>query len=142
MTNALQISAMALFVAASVGSAIAQNPAGPPASTAPQDVSTIDKGRQVYEYWCATCHGAGRGRPGTAALSAKYRGKNVPAVLEERTDLTPQAIRLFTRTGVSIMPMFRKTEITDADLDAIAAYLTSRRQTPAGTTTVPQPGRR
>jgi len=27
------------------------------------------------------------------------------------------------RTGVSVMPPFRKTEISDADLEALAAYL-------------------
>jgi hypothetical protein len=28
------------------------------------------------------------------------------------------------RHGVSVMPFLRKTEISDADLDALAAYLT------------------
>jgi hypothetical protein len=36
------------------------------------------------------------------------------------------------RNGVSIMPFFRKTEISDADLDAIGRYLTRRPATPAG----------
>ena len=31
--------------------------------------------------------------------------------------------KFFVRKGVSIMPFFRKTEVTDADLDALAAYL-------------------
>lgn len=53
----------------------------------------------------------------------KARGQN-PAVLEERTDLTAPAIKMFVRHGVLFMPTFRKTEISDADLDAIAAYLT------------------
>ena len=55
------------------------------------------------------------------ALAA--RGQK-PAVLEERTDLTVPAIKTFVRHGVLFMPMFRKTEVSDADLDAIAAYLT------------------
>jgi mono/diheme cytochrome c family protein len=88
--------------------------------------ATIRRGDEVYQYWCATCHGAGPGHPGTAALMAKYKGAR-PAVLEERTDLTPQSVRFFVRNGVSIMPFFRKTEVSDADLDAIAAYLTRRR---------------
>jgi len=45
-------------------------------------------------------------------------------VLEERTDLTAPVIKTFVRHGVLFMPTFRKTEISDADLDAIAAYLT------------------
>jgi mono/diheme cytochrome c family protein len=97
------------------------------ATAVAQDAAIVDKGKQVYDYWCATCHGAGRGRPGTAALAAKYKGGDRSALLAERTDLTPQSIRVFTRNGVSIMPMFRKTEVSDADLDAIIAYLTRRR---------------
>jgi mono/diheme cytochrome c family protein len=37
-------------------------------------------------------------------------------------------VKTFVRNGVSIMPFFRKTEISDADLDAIAAYLTRNNQ--------------
>jgi (+)-pinoresinol hydroxylase len=104
------------------------------ASTAFAQDATVDKGKQVYEYWCATCHGPGRGKPGTVALAAKYKGTR-PALLEERTDLTPQAIRFFVRNGISIMPTFRKTEVSDADLEAMAAYLARRR--PGATTTAP-----
>ena len=32
------------------------------------------------------------------------------------------------RKGVSIMPFFRKTEVSDADLDALAAYLARARK--------------
>jgi mono/diheme cytochrome c family protein len=35
----------------------------------------------------------------------------------------PELTRSFVRTGVSVMPPFRKTEISDADLEALAAYL-------------------
>ena len=82
-----------------------------------------DVGHDAYQYWCATCHGTGPGHPGTTALAAKYKGAR-PGVLEERTDLTPQGVRFFVRQGVSIMPFFRKTEISDPDLEAIAQYLT------------------
>jgi mono/diheme cytochrome c family protein len=75
----------------------------------------------VYDKWCFPCHASGQGRPGTASLAA--RGQK-PAVLEERTDLTAPTIKQFVRHGVLFMPTFRKTEISDADLDAIAAYLT------------------
>ena len=46
-----------------------------------------------------------------------------PAALEERTDLAPEVTKVFVRSGISIMAPFRKTEITDADLEALAAYL-------------------
>lgn len=79
-------------------------------------------GKAVFDRWCAPCHGDGPGKPGTAALQALYKGAK-PALLEERTDLVPQLTKTFVRNGVSVMPFFRKTEITDAELDALAAYL-------------------
>jgi len=91
-----------------------------------QTRSAIDAGRNAYEYSCAICHGRGPGNPGTVALQAKYGGKS-PALLEDRTDLTAASVRFFVRRGTSIMPFFRKTEVSEADLAAIAAYLTRSR---------------
>jgi mono/diheme cytochrome c family protein len=87
----------------------------------------IKKGDDAYQYWCATCHGEGPGHPGTTALAAKYKGTRLPGLLEARTDLTPQGIRFAVRRGTSIMPFFRKTEVSDADLDALVRYLTRPR---------------
>ena len=91
-----------------------------------QNRTAVDAGRDLYQYSCAICHGRGSGNPGTVALQAKYGGKS-PALLEDRTDLTAPTVRFFVRRGVSIMPFFRKTEVSDADLAAIAAYLTRPR---------------
>ncbi len=87
----------------------------------PPDDAQIERGHKVYQKWCYPCHGPGADKPGTASLAA--RGQR-PAVLEERTDLTPATIKTFIRHGVLFMPTFRKTEISDADLAAISAYLT------------------
>ncbi|MGO9591640.1 MAG: c-type cytochrome [Candidatus Acidiferrales bacterium] len=87
---------------------------------APDD-EQIERGHKVYQKWCYPCHGPGADKPGTASLAA--RGQK-PAVLEERTDLTAPMIKTFVRHGVLFMPTFRKTEISDADLAAISAYLT------------------
>ena len=81
------------------------------------------RGYVEYQKFCSMCHGEGDGKPGTMALQAKYKGA-VPALLEKRTDLTPGLIKLYVRNGITVMPTFRKTEISDADLGAIAAYLT------------------
>jgi len=79
-------------------------------------------GEAVYQHWCAPCHAAGPGHPGTQSLQVKYGGKT-PPVLVDRTDLTPQAIAVFVRTGVLSMPPFRKTEVSDAELAALATYI-------------------
>jgi mono/diheme cytochrome c family protein len=81
------------------------------------------RGYAQYQNYCSMCHGEGVGKPGTLALQAKYKGA-MPALLDKRTDLTQPLIKTYVRNGLSIMPIFRKTEISDADLDAIAAYLT------------------
>jgi mono/diheme cytochrome c family protein len=78
-----------------------------------------------FQNSCAVCHGPGPAHPGTRALAYKYRGK-APGLLEERADLAPDFIKYVVRHGVSVMPMFRKTELSDPDLDAIVAYLTRR----------------
>jgi mono/diheme cytochrome c family protein len=91
------------------------------AGAAAQNAADV-QGEAVFDKWCEPCHGDGPGRPGTAALEALYQGQK-PALLEARTDLVPELTRSFVRTGVSIMPFFRKTEITDAELEALAAYL-------------------
>ncbi|HVB87912.1 MAG TPA: cytochrome c [Candidatus Dormibacteraeota bacterium] len=81
------------------------------------------RGYVQFQDYCAVCHGAGVGKPGTIALKEKYKGAE-PALLAERTDLTQQLVKTYVRNGISVMPFFRKTEISDADLDAIAEYLT------------------
>jgi len=110
---------------------IAGVPAYVEVTWARQNDATLQKGNDAYQYWCATCHGRGPGHPGTVALTAKYKGA-LPGVLEARTDLTPQTVRFAVRRGTSIMPFFRKTEVSDADLDAIAQYLTRRAVPRAG----------
>ena len=89
--------------------------------------SDAARGKEVFQYWCAPCHAPGARHPGTQALDALYKGAK-PAALEQRTDLLPELTRAFVRTGVSVMPPFRKTEISDADLQALAAYLAPKPQ--------------
>ena len=87
-------------------------------------------GKQVFDLWCSACHK--RLNPGdlpvagTSSLQRKY-GDTKPAALEQRTDLSPATIRTIVRHGTKSMPASRKTEISDADLDALVAYLTARK---------------
>lgn len=87
-----------------------------------QESAVERRGNVVFQYWCAPCHAPGPRHPGTQALDFLYKGAK-PGALEERTDLTPEITSAFVRTGVSVMPPFRKTEISDDDLAALAAYL-------------------
>jgi mono/diheme cytochrome c family protein len=95
---------------------------------AAQDAATVARGKALFASRCAACHGADRsdmGRamlPGTDALRIKYKGQ-LPALLEQRTDLTPEVIRSFVRRGTWSMPPLRKTEISDAEIAAVSAYI-------------------
>ena len=84
--------------------------------------TATEQGKQVYDKWCTPCHGSGEGKPGTISAAALYKGTK-PAVLSERTDLTADGIKRAVRTGIYIMPRFRKTEVSDAELEAMIAYL-------------------
>jgi mono/diheme cytochrome c family protein len=88
--------------------------------------SPVERGAAVFNNWCSACHSRGPANaPGTTSLQFKYQGK-LPAALEDRKDLTVDLVKLYVRNGVATMPHFRKTEVGDADLDALAAYLTRR----------------
>ncbi len=99
------------------GSVLAAEPSDPYAA-----------GRAVYTKWCAPCHDPGVIHPGTNALTAKYQGVKSGVLLEWK-DLPPELVRHLVRNGISVMPQFRKTEISDTDLDALAKFLA--RNTPA-----------
>jgi mono/diheme cytochrome c family protein len=102
---------------------------GTASAAAPVDDGS--KGRAVYEKWCAPCHDPGIEHPGTHALMTKYPGTpRASGVIIEWRDLTAQYVRYMVRHGMSVMPHFRKTEITDPELDALAQYLT--RNSPKG----------
>ena len=95
----------------------------------------LQRGQEVFQARCNICHGAIPKEvipggippmPGTQALRARYNGKK-PALLEQRRDLTPALITACVRKGIGSMPFFRPTEITDADLIALGAYLARKR---------------
>ena len=82
-------------------------------------------GKQVFDAWCTICHGPPGGGSGgeTETLAALYRGTEIPAQLEQRDDLTVELIVTLTREGRNTMPNFRKTEISDLELEVLVAYL-------------------
>jgi len=112
----------------------------------------VRRGKEVFDARCRACHGAyAKGPapgnnalptppasqpslpglamqvPGTFALQLRYKGQKT-ALLEERTDLTPEAVAAFVRHGGGgFMPAFRPTEVSDEDLKALGAYLARKR---------------
>lgn len=81
----------------------------------------IERGRTVYADWCAICHAPGEGA--TLILEERYQGA-LPAVVDQRTNLTEELIVARVRTWVAPqMPPFRQSEVSDADLEAVIAYL-------------------
>jgi mono/diheme cytochrome c family protein len=127
-----RVTVLALVAVASSRAALSQEPPFPIAAWSRTTASVEDRGSPmergaaVFNNWCSACHSRGpQNAPGTASLQNKYRG-SVPAALEDRRDLTPDLVKFFVRNGVAMMAPLRKTEVSDADLEALAAYLTQR----------------
>ena len=99
---------------------LSAEPAGAAKGAAP------NVGQVTYDKWCAPCHAPGAQHPGTQALDALYKGSK-PGALVQRTDLTAPIVKQFVRKGVSVMPPFRKTEISDTELDALAGFLSKQK---------------
>jgi mono/diheme cytochrome c family protein len=114
--NASALARWAFAALTLAGSTPAKEPSDPHAA-----------GRAVYTKWCAPCHDPGVIHPGTNALTVKYQGVKSGVLLEWK-DLQPETVSYLVRHGISVMPQFRKTEISDADLDALAKFLS--RNTP------------
>lgn len=118
--RSIAVGLTAMVIVAACGTLAAAPPAAP---------SVLARGESVYKTHCIACHGAGIGnpgleyKPGTDALRAKYNGQ-VPPVLSDRKDLDPAYVSYAVRNGVTLMPFFRKTDISDADLVALSSYLT------------------
>jgi cytochrome c5 len=81
-----------------------------------------EQGKRAYNHICVYCHSPGVW--GTNRLSKRMDKEH--AVLENRTDLSAAVIQTVVRTGIGSMPPLRKSELSDADLAAVAAYLTRK----------------
>jgi mono/diheme cytochrome c family protein len=83
------------------------------------------QGKVLFEATCVYCHNP-RGF-GTERL--KTRLPEDRSVLTERRDLDPAYIRTVVRNGLASMPAYTPTDLDEAQIKAIAAYLTRRRET-------------
>ncbi len=79
-------------------------------------------GKDVFNHYCVYCHGAGD-RPGTMQLG-RTRGAD-KAVLQDRSDLPPDYIRMVVRHGLKSMPPFTPSDLTDAKLESLIRFLTT-----------------
>jgi (+)-pinoresinol hydroxylase len=100
----IALAASAAFLAASVSAAAA-------------DLT----GKEVFDRHCVHCHGPGNEATGTLQL-ARTRGKD-KALLAERDDLPAAYIQMIVRQGLKAMPAFVPSDLTDAQLKALADYL-------------------
>jgi mono/diheme cytochrome c family protein len=133
MTRQVSVTAAALLLSSAFGLfAVAPAPAQDTAAQPPNAPAHVpqaleQRGKVVFNHWCYPCHKVLHPGDlpvaGTSSLQRRYQGSE-PAALEQRTDLSAMYIRRIVRRGDKSMPPSRKTEISDADLDALAAYLT------------------
>jgi mono/diheme cytochrome c family protein len=81
-------------------------------------------GAALFSNNCGYCHLVGG--MGTNLLTKQRVAAGQPpetALLVNRTDLTPEYIKSVVRMGKGAMPHQTKVDVTDAELDSIAAYL-------------------
>jgi mono/diheme cytochrome c family protein len=77
-------------------------------------------GNEVFDHYCSSCHGSNDG-PGTMQLR-RTRGKD-QALLTERTNLSIDYIEYVVRHGLRSMPPFVPSDLTEAKLKALVAFL-------------------
>lgn len=80
-----------------------------------------DRGQKIYANWCEGCHMDSPFAPGTIQLR-KLRGDDQALILK-RTDITADYLRHIVRKGMNGMPLFRRVEISDAELESLVQYL-------------------
>lgn len=106
------------------------SPPGPPpyqirAELPPGDRLVGGKdGAAVFSNRCGACHLPGG--MGTNLLTKQRVMLGEPpenGLLTRRKDLTQSYVKMITRRGKLAMPALTRVEVTDAELDAIAAYL-------------------
>lgn len=95
-----------------------------PAGKAParQWPEPSSEGEALYVEKCAMCHRE-QGM-GTGLLARRME----TALLEDRKDLTAEAVIALARTGIGNMPRISRGEVSDEQLAAIAAYLSGEQQ--------------
>ena len=105
--------AMVLLLAAIVAGAAGSEPLSP----------QQQQGKALFDATCVYCHNA----RGFATERLRTRMPEDRSVLADRTDLDPAYVRTIVRNGLASMPAYTPTDLSDAEIQAIAAYLTRKR---------------
>lgn len=110
-----------LFASVSLAQDGEQNDAGieNPFRGVMQDRSSQSEDEALYVEKCSMCHR--RMGMGTVLL-----GRRLPASqaeLEDRENLTAQYVTLAARQGIGNMPRISRAEVSDEEMERIAAYL-------------------
>jgi len=76
-------------------------------------------GEGLYKARCGYCHLPG----GTGTMMLERRLGEGHGLLAERTDLPADYVKAVARNGLNSMPTITPVEVTDEELERIAAYL-------------------
>ena len=87
----------------------------------PAQQPAANSGEAAYRHNCLHCHADSQEAPGTLQLG-RTRGKE-RALLVGRKDLPAEYIRFVVRNGLNSMPPFLPSQVSDAEIAAVAAYL-------------------
>jgi mono/diheme cytochrome c family protein len=88
------------------------------AGEAPADVAP--DGKALYQQRCGMCHQTIGMAVGILSRRPADASKGF---LEDRTDLSAAFINTVVRTGIMNMPRMPRAEVSDAELAAVATYL-------------------
>lgn len=78
------------------------------------------RGKQLFDATCVYCHNP----RGFATERLRTRLSEDRVVLSERIDLDPAFIRTIVRNGLASMPAYTPTDLSEAQIADVAAYLT------------------
>lgn len=105
-----------------------------PSSAAPPPVTAIGsalygsgspvEGQRLFGRKCAFCH---VGKTTGAMMLGRRLGKD-HADLTRRTDLQADYVKAVVRNGLMNMPAFSRVELTDAELNQVAGWLSGKKR--------------
>lgn len=120
MSGAQRLAILAAVLAAPLFFALTRETPISQAAARSDDAQRSAQGQELFDTLCGICHEAG----GTGAIMLSRRLGKDRSILATRTDLDSDYVHRIVRAGIGSMPPFSRIEVTDSELDSIAAYLT------------------